>query len=90
MAGASIKYKGSDGRSYPDAGSMLRAGVDKILADKFDAIERAIRRKTCPVHHQTPSVHRTRSGDKVSFRIVACCDQLRDEAQAAADRAFKA
>jgi hypothetical protein len=86
----SIKYTGSDGRSYPDAGSMLRAGVDKILENKYAAIERAIRGKACLVHHRKASVRRTRSGDKVSFNIEACCEQLRDQAQVAADRAFKA
>ena len=90
MISMSIKYTGSDGRSYPDAGSMLRAGVDKILEDKFAAVERAVRQKKCPVHHRSASVQRTRSGDKVSFRIQACCEDLRDQAQAAADGAFKA
>ena len=90
MSGMSIKYTGSDGRSYPDAGSMFRAGMDKILADKYAEVERAIRQKTCPLHHRSASVRRTRSGDKVSFHIEACCEKLRDETQAAADRAFKA
>jgi hypothetical protein len=90
VSGVSIKYTGSDGRSYPDAGSMLRAGMDKILADKYAEVERAIRQKTCPVHHRSASVRRTRSGDKVSFHIEACCEQFRDETQVVAGRAFKA
>lgn len=86
----SIKYTSSDGRSYPDAGSMFRAGLDKILENKYTSIESAIRGKSCQVHHRKASVRRTRSGNKVSFNIEACCEQLRDQAQAAADRAFKA
>jgi hypothetical protein len=85
----SIKYTGSDGRSYPDAGSMIRAGVDEVLADQYAAIERAIRRPTCSVHHKKASVRRTRAGDKVKFQIEACCEQLRDQAEAAADRVLK-
>jgi hypothetical protein len=30
--GMIIRYTGSDGRSYPDAASMLKAGVGKIVA----------------------------------------------------------
>jgi hypothetical protein len=89
VSGVTIKYTWSDGQSYPDGASMLQAGLDRILADKYAAMERAIRQKTCPVHHRSASVHRTRSGDKVSFRIEACCKQLRDLTQAAADLAFK-
>jgi hypothetical protein len=89
VSGVSIKYTGSDGRSYPDAGSMIRAGVDKILEDKYATVERAVRQKTCPVHHRSASVRRSRSGDKISFHIEACCEQLRDEAQAAADQAMQ-
>jgi hypothetical protein len=90
VSSVSIKYTGTDGRSYPDAGSMLRAGVDKILEDKFAAVERAVRQKTCPVHHKSASVRRTRSGDTVKLHIEACCEQFRGGTQAAADRAFKA
>jgi hypothetical protein len=90
VSGVSIKYTGSDGRSYPDAGSMIRAGVDRILENKFAAVERAARQPTCAVHRRKASVRRTRSGDKVNFHIEACCDQLKDQAKAAADRAFKA
>ncbi len=90
MSGVSIKYTGSDGRSYPDAGSMLRAGVDQILASTYADVERAIRGKICPVHHKSASVRRTKSGDTVRFHIEACCEKLRNEAQEAADRAFRA
>jgi hypothetical protein len=83
-----ITHTGIDGRSYPDIESMLRAEVEEVVADKFDTVERAIRRQTCSVHHRSPSVQRTRTGNEVSFRIEACCDRLRDDAQAAADRAF--
>jgi hypothetical protein len=86
----SIKYTGSDGRSYPDMTSMLRAGFDEAFADTYAEIQRAIRRPTCPVHHRKATVRRTRSGSKVQFRIKACCEQLKDEAQAAAEGALKA
>lgn len=86
----SIKYTGKDGRSYPDMTSMLRAGFDEALASTYAEIERAIRRPTCPVHHRKATVQRTRSGSKVEFRIMACCEQLKDEAEAAAGRATKA
>lgn len=87
--GVSIKYTGSDGRSYPDAGSMIRAGLDRVLSDKYAEIECAIRRPTCSVHHKKATVRRTRSGDKVRFQIEACCEQLKDQTEAAAARAFK-
>jgi|HubBroStandDraft_6_1064221.scaffolds.fasta_scaffold05284_10 hypothetical protein len=85
----SIKYTGSNGRSYPDMTSMIRAGFDEVLAEKYRVIEGAIRRPTCPVHRRKASVSRTRSGDRVSFRIEACCESLKDQAEAAADRALR-
>ena len=86
----SIKYTGSDGRSYPDMTSMIHAGFDEVLAEQYKAIEGAIRRPTCSVHHRKAMVRRTRSEDRVRFQIEACCEQLKDQAEAAAGRALKA
>jgi hypothetical protein len=85
----SIKYTGSDGRSYSDMSSMIRAGFDEVLADSYEEIERAIRRPTCPVHHRKASVRRSRRGDTVRFHIEACCEQLKDQAEEAAGHALK-
>ncbi|HEY3959618.1 MAG TPA: hypothetical protein VGL68_03810 [Solirubrobacteraceae bacterium] len=86
----SIKYTGSDGRSYPDMTSMIRAGFDEVLKDQYEAIERAIRRPTCSVHHRKASVRRTGFADKVRFQIGACCEQLKAQAEAAAAQVFRA
>ncbi|MGO9761395.1 MAG: hypothetical protein ACLP1Q_09090 [Solirubrobacteraceae bacterium] len=86
----SIKYTGNDGRSYPDMTSMLRAGFDEALAGTYAEVERAIRMPTCPIHHRKATVQRTRSGSKVQFRVEACCEQLKDEAEASAGRVMKA
>jgi hypothetical protein len=85
----SIKYTGSHGRSYPDMTSMIREGFDEVLKDQYEAIERAIRRPTCSVHHRKASVRRTRSGDTIRFEIGACCKRLKDQAEAAAARACR-
>lgn len=89
MINMSIKYTGSDGRSYPDMSSMIRAGFDEVLADSYAEIEHAIRRPTCPVHHRKASVRRSRSGDTVRFHIEACCERLKDQAEQAASQALK-
>lgn len=83
MIGVSIKYTGSDGRSYPDAASMLKAGVVKVVDEHFTKLERAAQAPVCPVHHQHPTVRRTGSGDNISFGIEACCEELAAKAQAA-------
>jgi hypothetical protein len=84
-----IKYAGSNGRSYPDMTSMIRAGFDEVLAEQYKAIEGAIRRPTCSVHHRKATVRRTRSGNRVRFQIEACCEHLKDQAETAASVALK-
>lgn len=86
----SIRFTGSDGRSYPDAGSMMTAEVKRLIATKYDDAERAIRREVCPVHHQSPSLRRSQSGDKTNFHIEACCEELTKRARTAFERAMAA
>lgn len=89
MAGVSIKYTASDGRSYPDAASMLKSSVGTIIDKSFAEAERAARATVCPVHRQSPKVHRTGTGDKISFHVEACCEAAKDKAEAAIGGAFR-
>jgi len=84
----SIKYTGSDSRSYPDAGSMIRAGVDEIVSETYNKVERAITRTICKAHGKSPSVSRQQRGGTVRFEIASCCEENKADAEAAARRAM--
>jgi len=89
MSGVSIRYRGSDGREYPDAGSMIRAGVNRVLENRYRAIESAVRQYRCPEHGETATVRRGRSGSKVNFEIAACCEAAAAAARDAGVRALR-
>ncbi|MGA9875164.1 MAG: hypothetical protein WBQ21_05075 [Solirubrobacteraceae bacterium] len=83
-----VKYEGSDGREYRDAGSMIRSGVDRILEEKFSKAERAAMQSTCAEHGQRASVRREKTADGVDFKIRACCEKHVKAAREAAQRAI--
>lgn len=84
----SIKYTGSDGRSYPDAASMIQARFDELLNETYASVERAITGTVCKVHGKNPSVRRQQRGDTIQFEIKACCEESQDDAQEAARQAM--
>jgi hypothetical protein len=75
MMGVSIKYTGSDGREYPDAGSMIRSGIDRVLENAFARGEKAACASACPVHSQRAKVHRQKTRGGVEFKVTACCEE---------------
>ena len=37
------------------------------------SVEERVKRICCPEHHQTPRLHFTGSGDKMSWQVEGCC-----------------
>lgn len=73
--GVSVKYRGSDGREYPDAGSMIRSGVDRLLESAFTRGEKAACASACAVHGQRARVRRQKTNNSVEFKVTACCEE---------------
>jgi hypothetical protein len=82
-----MKITGSDGRRYGSLGDALAVDVTRLIDEHATGIERAIRREYCSTHCQNPSVVRRMSNGEIRFEIEACCEDLRDRAEAAAARA---
>jgi nitrous oxide reductase len=78
-----MEYTGDDGRKYASLAEMMQAEADKVIAEQLAAIERAITAQSCPVHGGSASVVVTRTGDQVSYKIDACCEELAERAQEA-------
>jgi hypothetical protein len=74
MLKTGVTFRGSDGREYPDAGSMLRAGVGRILEDAYKRGERAASASVCPEHGERAIVRRQPDPKGVKFTVSACCE----------------
>jgi hypothetical protein len=87
--GLEVEITGSDGRRYNSLADMVEAEGKALIEGKVSAIRSAIAAQRCSVHNvsATSDVHRV--GDRVEFAITACCEELRDRAQTAADRALR-
>lgn len=87
--GLEIKITGSDGRRFNSIGEMVGAEGKSWVDDRVAAVQRAVSSQTCPIHGERPTVRVRRSGDETRFEFGACCEDLRDRAQQAADTAFR-
>ena len=87
--GFEVKITGSDGRRYNSLADMVQAEGEQLIDDKKAAIERAIRDEYCSTHGQHPSVRVSQTGGTTRYEISACCEDLRDRAQQAADIALR-
>jgi hypothetical protein len=83
-----VQYRGSDGREYPDAGSMIRSSMSRMLQDKWSELERAVSGSVCPAHGESATVSRQNTAEGVDFKIEACCDEHAKRAREAGQRAI--
>jgi hypothetical protein len=86
--GLEIEYTGDDGRKYESLAEMLQAEGSKLIDDTMTEVQRAIEAQRCPLHGRGPSATMTRSGDRISFEIEGCCDDLVERAQRAGEEAL--
>ncbi len=84
--GFEMKITGSDGKRYDSMADMIEAEGKQMMDDHTAAVEGVIERERCPVHGESATVTRERRSDGIGFKIEGCCDQLVEQAQAAASR----
>lgn len=87
--GFKMEITDSKGRKFDNLADAFESDVKGMIDNTLTAAESAIRGQVCPVHRQSPSVKRHRTGSKHELRFEACCEDARTRAEAAASRVLR-